>query len=303
MRARPGRIADACRLRRCQSRAARDRRATRPTLPGLTLSFGHPGILPAALPEALAGAEIAVIDHTAFPIEIARRCAGLTDVVFLGTGARSYMDPEALAGIGIAVHIIKGYGDTAVAECAIGLLFAAARGFAAMDRGMRAGQWLRTEGAQLGGKTLGLVGFGGIAAETARMALGLGMKVLAWNRTPKSHPGVEFVPIERLLADSDAISLHLLLNHALLLPCSFVQLGLFSVVGLVRLYQLVLSPILEVSAASIPQCRRIASRPSANTERSAARSRASPALRCHQFHPAASTPLIPAAHQRLRYPQ
>ena len=143
-----------------------------PTLPGLTLSFGHPGILPAELPEALAGAGIAVIDHTAFPIEIARRCAGLSDVVFLGTGARSYMDPEALAGIGIAVHIIKGYGDTAVAECAIGLLFAAARGFAAMDRGMRAGQWLRTEGSQLGGKTLGLVGFGGIAAETARMAAG-----------------------------------------------------------------------------------------------------------------------------------
>jgi D-3-phosphoglycerate dehydrogenase len=79
-----------------------------PTLPGLTLSFGHPGILPAALPEALAGAAIAVIDHTAFPIEIARRCAGLGDVVFLGTGARSYMDPEALAEIGIAVHIIKG---------------------------------------------------------------------------------------------------------------------------------------------------------------------------------------------------
>jgi D-3-phosphoglycerate dehydrogenase len=182
------------------------------TLPGLALSFGSPGIGPEALPEALAGAEIAVIDHTAFPIEIARRCPSVHDVVFLGTGARSYMDPEALAAIGIAVHIIKGYGDTAVAECAIGLLFAAARGFAAMDRGIRQGHWPRTEGVQLGGKTLGLVGFGGIAAETARMALGLGMKVLAWNRTPKVHRGVEFVAIERLLAESDAVSLHLLLN-------------------------------------------------------------------------------------------
>ena len=66
--------------------------------------------------------------------------------------------------------------------------------------------------SQLGGKTLGLVGFGGIAAETARMAVGLGMKVLAWNRTPKAHPGVEFVSIERLLAESDAVSMHLLLN-------------------------------------------------------------------------------------------
>jgi D-3-phosphoglycerate dehydrogenase len=153
------------------------------------------------------------IDHTALPIEVAARCTGLRDVVFLGTGARSYMDPEALAAIGITVHLIKGYGDTAVAECAIGLLFDAARKFAAMDRAMRAGQWLRSEGMQLGGKTLGLIGFGGIAAEVARMALAIGMEVIAWNRTPKAGvAGVEFVAIERLLAESDAVSLHLLLT-------------------------------------------------------------------------------------------
>jgi D-3-phosphoglycerate dehydrogenase len=180
--------------------------------PGLGLGFGHAGIAPEAVADLLGGAPIAVIDHTALPIEVARRCTGLTDVVFLGTGARSYMDPEALARLGITVHIIKGYGDTAVAECTIGLLFAAARGYAAMDRGMRQGQWLRTEGRQLTGKTLGLVGFGGIGAEVARLALGIGMKVLAWNRSARSRDGVEFVSIERLLAESHAVSMHLLLN-------------------------------------------------------------------------------------------
>ena len=139
--------------------------------PALDFAFGSAGIAPEAMPALLAGAPIAVIDHTALPIEIARRCTGLTDVVFLGTGARSYMDPEALAEIGIAVHLIKGYGDTAVAECTIALLFAAARGIAAMDGAMRQGRWLRSEGVQLGGKTLGLIGFGGIAAEVARMPL------------------------------------------------------------------------------------------------------------------------------------
>ncbi len=101
---------------------------------------------------------------------MARACAGLKHVVFLGTGARSYMDPEALRdALGVTVHTIKGYGDTAVAECAFALMWAAARGLPEMDRAMRAGSWLRTEGIQLTGKTVGLVGFGGIAAEMARL--------------------------------------------------------------------------------------------------------------------------------------
>jgi D-3-phosphoglycerate dehydrogenase / 2-oxoglutarate reductase len=146
------------------------------------------------------------------PTEVARRCTGLKHVVFLGTGARSYMNPEELAELGIEVHLIKGYGDTAVAECAIALMWAAARGLAAMDREMRAGNWLREDGMQLTGKTLGLIGFGGIATEVARIALGSGLRVIAWNRTPKHFPDVEFVDLDALLARSDVISLHLLLN-------------------------------------------------------------------------------------------
>ena len=204
------------RLRRRQRRrcARSPRRSGRALLPQLELAFGDADIVPDALPAALAGAPIAVIDHTALPIDDrARAATGLRDVVFLGTGARSYMDPEALAAIGIAVHLIKGYGDTAVAECAIGLLFDAARKFAAMDRAMRDGRWLRSEGTQLAGKTLGLIGYGGIAAEVARMALGIGMKVIAWNRTAKAaRRASSSSPIERLLAESDAVSLHLLLT-------------------------------------------------------------------------------------------
>ena len=172
----------------------------------------QPDIKSEGLPAALAGAPIAIIDHTHLPTEIARQCKGLKHVVFLGTGARSYMNPEELAELGITVHTIKGYGDTAVAECAFGLMWAAARNFARMDREMRAGNWLRSDAVQLTGKTIGLVGFGGIAAELARLARGMGMRVLAWNRTPKTHEGVEFVELDALLAQSDVVSLHLLLN-------------------------------------------------------------------------------------------
>jgi D-3-phosphoglycerate dehydrogenase len=171
-----------------------------------------PNITPEAWPAILAGAEIGVVDHTALPTDVAKQCAGLKHVVFLGTGARSYMNPEELAELGISVHLIKGYGDTAVAEATIALMWASARVIPWMDREMRAGNWLREDAMQLTGKTIGLIGFGGIAAEVARIALGSGMKVIAWNRSPKTYPGVEFVGLERLLADSHVISIHLLLN-------------------------------------------------------------------------------------------
>jgi D-3-phosphoglycerate dehydrogenase len=171
-----------------------------------------PDIKPDDYPGILDGAEIAIVDHTALPTDIAKKCTGLKHVVFLGTGARSYMNPEELAELGITVHLIKGYGDTAVAECAVALMWEAARGLAKMDRGIRAGNWLRDDGMQLSGKTLGLIGFGGIAAEVARIAIGSGMRVIAWNRSPKKFAKVEFVEYEELLTESDVISIHLLLN-------------------------------------------------------------------------------------------
>jgi len=191
--------------------AAAMERLLRPDDPGVTINR-NPGVTPGELPDVLGGAEIAIVDHTALPVETAQRCKGLRHVVFLGTGARSYMDPDALAEIGVTLHTIKGYGDTAVAECAVALMWAAAKGFTLMDREMRAGNWLRLDGVQLTGKTIGLIGFGGIAAEVARLARGSGMRVLAWNRTPRTHDGVAFVPLDRLLADSHVVSLHLLLT-------------------------------------------------------------------------------------------
>jgi D-3-phosphoglycerate dehydrogenase len=171
-----------------------------------------PDVDPKTIPDVLGGAEIAIVDHSYLPTDVAKRCAGLKHVVFLGTGARSYMNPEELADIGVTVHTIKGYGDTAVAECAMALMWESARGISRMDREMRKGAWLRTESMQLTGKTLGLVGFGGIAAEVGRMASGIGMNVLAWNRTPKSTANVTFVDIDTLLKESHVVSMHLLLN-------------------------------------------------------------------------------------------
>ena len=164
------------------------------------------------LPQVIAGYDIAIDDHSYMPTELVAQCPQLKHVVFLGTGAASYMNVAELNDRGIKVHIIKGYGDTAVAEHTIALMFAAARDLARMDRDMRGGQWTPQEGVQLFGKTLGIVGLGGIGAEVARMARGLGMEVIAYNRTPRSDAPCPLVDIDTLLARADVVSLNLVLN-------------------------------------------------------------------------------------------
>ncbi len=163
------------------------------------------------LPRLLDGYDICIEDHSYLPTDLVAQCKALKHVVFLGTGAASYMNIAELAARGIRVHTIKGYGDTAVAEHTIALLFAACRDIARMDRGVRAGEWTPREGIQLHGKTLGVIGLGGIGREVTRLGRGLGMQVIAWNRTPA--PDMPLVQLDDLLARADVISLHLSLSE------------------------------------------------------------------------------------------
>jgi len=114
---------------------------------------------PAELPKLLQGYDICIDDHSYLPTALVEQCQGLRHVVFLGTGAASYMNVAELAERSIRVHTIKGYGDTAVAEHAIALMLAACRDVARMDREIRAGTWSTREGVQLAGKILGVIGF------------------------------------------------------------------------------------------------------------------------------------------------
>jgi D-3-phosphoglycerate dehydrogenase / 2-oxoglutarate reductase len=167
---------------------------------------------PTQLPKLLEGYDICIDDHSYLPTELVAQCGALRHVVFLGTGASSYMNVADLAARGVRVHTIKGYGDTAVAEHAMALMGAASRDLARMDRQIRSGTWSTQEGVQLHGKVLGIIGLGGIGREVMRMARGLGMEVIAYNRTPQ--PGTPLVPLDDLLARSDVISLHLALSDA-----------------------------------------------------------------------------------------
>jgi len=167
--------------------------------------FATPG-----LPDVLKGYEIAIDDHSYMPTPLVERCPALKHIVFLGTGPASYMSLADMAARGITVHTIRNYGDTAVAEHAIALMFAACRDIARMDREVRGGTWIPHEGVQLLGKTLGVIGLGGIGREVLRMGRGLGMEVIAWNRTPQ--PDAPLVALDELLERSDVISMNLTLN-------------------------------------------------------------------------------------------
>jgi D-3-phosphoglycerate dehydrogenase / 2-oxoglutarate reductase len=177
------------------------------------------------LPRVLKGYDICIDDHSYLPTPLVEQCGALKHIVFLGTGPASYMNLADMAARGIKVHIIRGYGDTAVAEHSIALLLASGREIARMDREVRAGTWTPHEGVQLLGKTLGVIGLGGIGSEVLRIGRGLGMEVIAWNRTPR--PGAPLVSLDELLARSDAISMNLTLNdetRGFLGPAQFARM-------------------------------------------------------------------------------
>ncbi|WP_439815879.1 NAD(P)-dependent oxidoreductase [Zavarzinia sp. CC-PAN008] len=166
----------------------------------------------ADIPRLLAGYQIVVVDHTWFSRETLKACPDLKHFVFLGTGAASFVDMAAAQDLGITVWTIPGYGNRAVAEQTIALMFAAARGLAQMDREVRRGTWSPAAGVQLEGKVLGLVGLGGIGRETARIARGLGMEVIAWNRSATTDPNARMASLDTVLSTADVLSIHLLLT-------------------------------------------------------------------------------------------
>ncbi|WP_425066795.1 2-hydroxyacid dehydrogenase [Reyranella sp.] len=180
----------------------------------IPIAVGMGPVSEADVPAKVAGYDTVINDATYFSEPTLKRCTDLKHIVFLGTGAASFVDLAAAERLGIKVSTIGGYGDTTVAEHAMGLVFAAARHIATMHGIVRSGGWRPMQGMELRGKTLGVVGLGGIGREMARIAQGVGLKVIAYNRSPVSGGSVPAVPIDEVLAQSDIISLHLALNES-----------------------------------------------------------------------------------------
>jgi D-3-phosphoglycerate dehydrogenase / 2-oxoglutarate reductase len=122
------------------------------------------------------------------------------------------IDLEAAARLNITICPAIGSNSRGVAELAIGLALAMARSIPFSDAALKAGRSERRRGFEVEGKTLGLMGCGHIGRLVTRMALALGMKVVAFDPVQDAsfHPGTGFryARYEEVLATSDVISLH-----------------------------------------------------------------------------------------------
>jgi D-3-phosphoglycerate dehydrogenase / 2-oxoglutarate reductase len=180
-------------------------------VPALELRIAKPS--PEELLEAISDATAVVHFQTRLPASILAACPRLRIIVFLGTGVSSWVDLAAAEARGIAVRRVLGYADRTVAEHALALILASTRRLVAMDGAIRRGTWRSDALFELAGKTLGLVGLGGIGRELARMGAALGLRVIGWNRSPVAADlPCEMMELDDVLRSADIVSLHLGLN-------------------------------------------------------------------------------------------
>jgi glycerate dehydrogenase len=128
--------------------------------------------------------------------------------ICLSTTSFGWIDLDLCKKRNIPVCNIPGYSKESVAEQAIAFLLGAAKRIFISDRRTQKGTFSLYQGFELKGKTLGIIGLGSIGGNVAKLAHGIGMDVIAYNRTPMSMDHVTMVPLDALLAQSDAITLH-----------------------------------------------------------------------------------------------
>ncbi|MGA2271552.1 MAG: phosphoglycerate dehydrogenase [Bryobacteraceae bacterium] len=162
------------------------------------------------------GAAEAVLNIRAsskFTARVFAACPPLRLLSVWGTGT-DHVDLAAAARHGVTVTNTPGISAISVAEHALALLLGVARRIPQVDAATRRGEWPRGQSLELDGKTCGVIGMGAIGRRFARIAAGIGMRVIAWTMHPQPQPGVEFVELDHLYRASDVVSIHLRLSPA-----------------------------------------------------------------------------------------
>lgn len=173
---------------------------------------------PAEIAARIASADVVIVNKVKLTADLLGAATQLKRVCVAAAGTDN-VDLQAAAALGISVHNVPDYGSDAVAEHAIATLFALRRHLLTYAAAAKDGRWSasphfwwRGPGMRnLGGSVLGIAGRGRIGQATARLALGLGMQVLFAQR-PGRPAAADERPLDVLLTQADAVSLHLPLN-------------------------------------------------------------------------------------------
>ena len=172
---------------------------------------------PGEIVSRIGDAEAVIVNKCPITEETMKACPEMRYIGVLATGY-NVVDVAAASRLGIAVTNIPTYGTTAVAQMVFAHLLAICHHVEAHSEAVHAGEWNSNPDwcfwnsplIELAGKTMGIIGFGRIGQNTARIAAALGMRVLAYDQHENEFGKQfgEYVTLERLLAESDVISMH-----------------------------------------------------------------------------------------------
>lgn len=175
------------------------------------INDGHYPMDARSLAEFVGAAEAAIIGLDEISAAFFEACPGLRIVARNGVGMDN-VDLAAASARGILITAPLGANSTSVAELAIGLTIALARHVVPTHNRVQRGEWRRTQGMQLSGKTFGIVGLGRIGKKVAVRAQAFGMRVIANDIAPDvgfaAEHGIEMTAFGRVLEESDVVSLH-----------------------------------------------------------------------------------------------
>jgi phosphoglycerate dehydrogenase-like enzyme len=143
-----------------------------------------------------------------FTPEVFGACPRMKLLSIWGTGTDN-VDLTAAVRHGVTVTNTPGVSAVSIAEHSLMLMLTLARRIVTVNNAVVAGEWPRGQSVQLHGKTLGIIGLGAIGRQFARLAQGIGMRVIAWTMHPNPALGFELVELDELLRVSDVVSLHL----------------------------------------------------------------------------------------------
>ena len=158
-----------------------------------------------------AGAIVNIRARCRFGRDFFEKASALRVLSIWGTGT-DHVDLPAAKEAGVVVSNTPGVAAHSVAEHTLALMLAAARQIPANDAALRRDKWPRGQMTQLTGKTLGLIGLGAIGRQTARIARGIGMRLIAWTFHPDDAIAkeleIEWVELNALYERADVVSIH-----------------------------------------------------------------------------------------------